>query len=75
MNTCLKPAAPAPLTPTLQLIAITAASWNLIAPVRSRKRVRRIALRSLVRPSLVRPSLVRPGMARPGGCCVAGSAA
>jgi len=70
MNTCLKPAAPAPLTPTLQLIAITAASWNLIAPVRSRKRVRRIALRSLVR-----PSLVRPGMARPGGCCVAGSAA
>lgn len=70
MNTCLKPAAPAPLTPTLQLIAITAASWNLIAPVRSRKRVRRIALRSLVR-----PSLVRPGMARPSGCCVAGSAA
>ncbi|MEG1767999.1 MAG: hypothetical protein RR311_06025 [Comamonas sp.] len=51
MNTCLKPVARglAPLTPTLQLIAITAASWNLIAPVRSRKRARRIPLRSLVR--------------------------
>ncbi|WP_159918082.1 hypothetical protein [Pantoea sp. 18069] len=53
MNTCLKSAARgvAPLTPALQLIAITAASWNLIAPVRSRQRVRRIALRSLVRTS------------------------
>ncbi len=30
----------------LQLIATTAASWSLIAPVRARKRVRRIALRS-----------------------------
>jgi len=67
MNTCLKPAARglAPLTPTLQLIAITAASWNLIAPVRSRQRARRIPLRSLVRSSLVRP----------GGCGAAVGAA
>ena len=62
MNTCLKPAARglAPLTPTLQLIAITAASWNLIAPVRSRKRAPRIALR---------------GLARSGGCASAVRAA
>lgn len=66
MNTCLKPAAGlAALTPTLQLIAITAASWNLIAPVRSRQRARRIPLRSLVRSSLVRP----------GGCAAAVRAA
>ena len=64
MNTCLKPAARglAPLTPTLQLIAITAASWNLIAPVRSRQRARRIAL------------LVRTSVAR-GGCGAAVGAA
>jgi len=43
MKTCLQPAAPQ--WPALQLIATTAASWNLIAPVRARMRVRRIALR------------------------------
>jgi len=66
MNTCLKPAARglAPLTPTLQLLAVTAASWNLIAPVRSRQRARRIALRSLVRTSVAR-----------GGCGAAVGAA
>lgn len=60
MTTCLKPAAhgAAPSTPALQLIATTAASWNLIAPVRSRRRAPRIALRSLV----------RAGATRPGGC-------
>jgi len=53
MKTCLQPVArvAAPLTPTLQLIAVTAASWNLIAPARPRKRVRRIPLRSLARTS------------------------
>jgi len=58
MKTCLQPVArgAAPVTPTLQLIAITAASWNLIAPVRSRKRARRIPLRSLVRSSPMRPA-------------------
>lgn len=55
MKTCLQsaargiarpgPARPGPARPALQLIATTAASWNLIAPVRARKRVRRIALR------------------------------
>jgi len=66
MNTCLKPAARglAPLTPTLQLLAVTAASWNLIAPVRSRQRARRIALRSLARTSVAR-----------GGCGAAVGAA
>jgi hypothetical protein len=66
MNTCLKPAARglAPLTPPLQLLAVTAASWNLIAPVRSRQRAGRIALRSLVRTSVAR-----------GGCGAAVGAA
>lgn len=43
------PPSPGRLLPALQLIATTAASWNLIAPVRPRKRVRRIALHSLAR--------------------------
>lgn len=56
MTTCLQSSArgAAPQSPALQLIAVTAASWNLIAPVRTRRRVRRIALRSLVRPGLLR---------------------
>lgn len=47
MKTCLQSAArgASPRLPALQLIATTAASWNLIAPVRARMRVRRIALR------------------------------
>ena len=51
MNPCPNSAAraAAPLAPALQLIAITAASWNLMAPVRPRRRVRRIALRNLAR--------------------------
>lgn len=53
MKTCQQSAARgvAPQAPALQLIAVTAASWNLIAPVRSRQRVRRIALRAPVRGS------------------------
>lgn len=52
MKTCLQSAArgiarSGPAWPALQLIATTAASWNLIAPVRARKRVRRIALRGI----------------------------
>ena len=67
MTTCLQsaPRGTAPLASALQLIATTAASWNLMAPVRSRRRVRRIALRSLA----------RPGVARPGCCGAAGGAA
>lgn len=51
MKTCLQSAArgAAPQTHALQLIAVTAASWNLIAPVRARQRARRIALRGLAR--------------------------
>lgn len=45
MKTCPQSAARGIARPALQLIATTAASWNLIAPVRARKRVRRIALR------------------------------
>ncbi|MCD2512076.1 hypothetical protein [Comamonas endophytica] len=46
----------APQTPALQLIATTAASWNLIAPVRTRRRARRIALRGFTRPAAARTS-------------------